>query len=377
MMTDRIRTFLDEVRPDSPCLVVDLETVQERYLAFRRALPDTAVHYAVKANPAPDVLRLLVQLGSAFDAASLPEIRAVLAAGASAERISYGNTIKKERDIAAAHALGVRMFAVDSFAELDKVARAAPGAGVVCRILTDGAGADWPLSCKFGCDPDMAAEILVRAKALGLVAHGIAFHVGSQQQEPDAWDRALSMAASVFRSVAERGIQLNLVNLGGGFPAHYHGNIPNLTEYARTIKEALHRHFGNRIPETVIEPGRAIVGDAGVIRSEVVLISRKSAGDSVRWVFLDIGRFNGLAETENEAIRYPIRTASDHARREPCVIAGPTCDSADVLYQHQPYPLPVCLDIGDEVLIECAGAYTAPYSSVGFNGIRPLQTYVI
>src|SRR5229473_7034651 len=178
-MTERIRDFLRDRRDDRPCLVVDLEVVRENYRTFAHALPDSRVFYAVKANPAPELLRVLVALGSCFDTASVAEIEMVLAAGAKADRISFGNTIKKERDVARAYALGVRLFAVDCVAEVEKVARAAPGARVFCRILSDCVGAEWPLSRKFGCEPSMAADVLEHAHKLGLVAHGISFHVGS------------------------------------------------------------------------------------------------------------------------------------------------------------------------------------------------------
>ncbi len=376
-MTDRIRTFLRDRRPDGPCLIVDLDVIRENYLTFARAMPDSRVYYAVKANPAPEVLRLLADLGSSFDCASLAEIDMALAAGATPDRISYGNTIKKERDIATAHALGVRLFAVDAREEVDKLARAAPAARVFCRILCDGAGADWPLSRKFGCSPEFAVDVLEYAHARGLEAYGVSFHVGSQQANPEAWDNALHATASVFRILSERGIQLRMVNLGGGFPAKYRKGIPRVKAYGRAIHSALRRHFGNRIPETIIEPGRGMVGDAGIIKAEVVLISKKDADDPVRWVFLDIGKFGGLAETMEEAIRYPIRTPHDRDATGPCVIAGPTCDSADVLYERTPYELPVSLSIGDEVLIEGTGAYTTTYSSVAFNGFTPLKSYVI
>jgi ornithine decarboxylase len=191
-MTARIREFLKNRPDDGPCLVVDLEVVRDNYNAFAKALPDTRVFYAVKANPAPEVLALLAKLGSCFDTASVPEIEMVLAAGATADRISYGNTIKKERDIATAYALGVRLYAVDCNAEVEKVARAAPGSRVFCRILSDCVGAEWPLSRKFGCEPAMAADVLEHAYKLGLEAHGLSFHVGSQQTNHHAWDRALA-----------------------------------------------------------------------------------------------------------------------------------------------------------------------------------------
>lgn len=381
-MTARILDFLASRRPEGPCLVVDLAVIRDNFNAFRHALPDTRIYYAVKANPAPEVLQLLADLGSSFDCASIPEIEMVLATGATADRISFGNTIKKERDVARALELGVNLFAVDCEAEVDKVARQAEatgklGAKVFCRILCDGAGAEWPLSRKFGCEPSMAAEVLEHAHRSGLSAHGISFHVGSQQGNLDAWDGALASAAAIFAQLAERGIQLKMVNLGGGFPTRYLKDVPATEAYGRSIDEAVRRHFANHVPETIIEPGRGMVGGAGMIKAEVVLISKKHRDDEQRWVYLDIGKFGGLAETMEEAIRYPIRTRHDGSATAPCVLAGPTCDSADVLYEKTPYELPISLEIGDEVLIEGTGAYTTTYSAVAFNGFSPLKSYVI
>jgi ornithine decarboxylase len=384
-MTERIREFLRARREDGPCLVLDIDVVRDNYMKFARALPNTRVFYAVKANPAPEVLRLLARLGSCFDAASVAEIEMVLAAGATADRISFGNTIKKERDVVRALELGVRLFAVDCEAEVEKLSRAAKAAGVeraevraFCRILCDCVGAEWPLSRKFGCAPEMAVDVLEHAHRLGLEAYGVSFHVGSQQRDTESWDVALAQASWVFRACAERGIHLSMVNLGGGFPTKYLKDIPTVEAYGESIFRALSKHFGNRIPDTIIEPGRGMVGNAGVIEAEVVLVSQKSRdADEVRWVYLDIGKFGGLAETMDESIRYPIRTPRDGDRTIPCVLAGPTCDSADVLYEKEPYWLPFSLEIGDKVLIEGTGAYTTTYSAVAFNGFPPLKSYVI
>ena len=380
-MSERIHDFLrrrrDDGLDDGPCLVVDLDIVRENYRAFAKALPDSRIFYAVKANPAPELLALLVSLGSCFDTASVAEIEMVLAAGATPERISFGNTIKKERDIARAHALGVRLFAVDCKAEVEKIARAAPGAKVFCQFLFGCAGAEWPLSRKFGCDPEMAVDVLDHAQRLGLDPCGVSFHVGSQQRRTAAWDEALKSAAAIFRACADRGINLSMVNLGGGFPTRYLREVPAVEAYGRSIFRALRRHFGNRIPETIIEPGRGMVGNAGVIEAEVVLVSKKSEHDRTRWVYLDIGKFGGLAETMDESIRYAIRTPHDGDEVGPCVLAGPTCDSADVLYEKRPYDLPISIEIGDKVLIEGTGAYTATYAAVAFNGFAPLRTYHI
>ncbi|MBS9721330.1 type III PLP-dependent enzyme [Tianweitania sp. BSSL-BM11] len=377
MATQRIIDFLATRRPDGPCLVVDLDVIEDNFHAFERALPDSKIFYAVKANPAPEVLRLLAQLGSSFDTASVAEVEMALDAGATPDRISFGNTIKKERDIARAYAHGINLFAVDCIEEVEKIARAAPGSRVFCRVLTDGEGAEWPLSRKFGCVPAMAVDVLRHAKSLGLESYGVSFHVGSQQCDLSAWDRALGDAKMVFEKLAREGIVLKMVNMGGGFPTRYLKDVPVAKAYGQAIFESLSKHFGNQIPETIIEPGRGMVGNAGVIKSEVVLISKKSDTDDVRWVYLDIGKFGGLAETMDEAIRYPIATPRDGDTVAPCVLAGPTCDSADVLYEKTPYPLPLSLTIGDEVLIEGTGAYTTTYSAVAFNGFEPLRSYVI
>ena len=226
-MTDRIKDFLARNREETALASSSISTSCARTIwASPSALPDTRVFYAVKANPAPEILSLLADLGSCFDTASMTEIEQALAAGATPDRISFGNTIKKEKDIARAYALGVRLYAVDCEAEVEKIARAAPGSKVFCRILCDGAGAEWPLSRKFGCAPEMAARVLERAHALGLVAHGLSFHVGSQQPNPRMWDRALKTSAAIFRDLAERGVQLSMINLGGGFPTRYLKDVP-------------------------------------------------------------------------------------------------------------------------------------------------------
>ena len=377
-MNEKIARFLAERRVETPFLVVDLDVVEENYCALASALPNAKIFYAVKANPAPEILKRLTGLGSNFDTASVAEIEDALAAGATPSRISYGNTIKKETDIARAHALGVRLFAFDSEAELEKIARAAPGSRVFCRILTSGEGADWPLSRKFGCEPQMAFDLLLKAAEMGVIPYGISFHVGSQQRDPQQWDAAIAATAQLFQDLEHRGILLRMVNLGGGFPTRYMKDMPTPADYGQAIDESLRRHFGNRIPETIVEPGRGMVGNAGVIESEVVLISRKSATDPKRWVYLDIGKFGGLAETMDEAIKYPLTfDRALTAEGESVVLAGPTCDSADVMYEKEEYKLPLDLAIGDRVRIGSTGAYTTTYSAVAFNGFKPLASYYI
>jgi ornithine decarboxylase len=351
--------------------------VSEQYRRLQGALPEAAIYYAVKANPEPPVLRLLRELGSYFDVASPKEIDLCLEAGIDAARISYGNTIKKRTDIAYAFDRGVRIYAFDSIAELEKLADLAPGSEVFCRILTSNDGAEWPLSRKFGCEIEMAADLLKLAPSLGLDPTGVVFHVGSQQKHPRQWDEALALTARLFHELEADGLKLRTVNLGGGFPARYRTDVPPVESYAQAIRRAMSYHFRNDLPEMIVEPGRYVVGDAGVLRSEVVLVSWKREGDDKRWVFVDIGIFGGLAEAMGEAIKYEIVTSRDGGPVGPVVIAGPTCDSVDILYEHADYRLPLALQAGDTIDILSTGAYTTTYSSIGFNGFPPLQAYCI
>ncbi|HJP79536.1 MAG TPA: type III PLP-dependent enzyme [Pseudonocardiaceae bacterium] len=371
-MTERVRDYLARHRPPTPCLVIDLDMVARRFGELRDAWPGARICYAVKANPAPEILRLLAGLGAEFDVAGPAEITACLAEGASPAALSYGNTIKKATDIADAHARGVRRFTTDSHEDLRAIAEHAPGADVFCRILVlPSSSSATPFGRKFGCAPAMAREILRAAPRLGLRAAGVAFHVGSQQTDPAAWTEGIALAAGIS---AELG--LTEVNLGGGFPVAYRTGVPGPAQFAATIQDALRRHFPGR-PTVLLEPGRAIVAEAGVLRSEVVLVSRKSELDPHRWVYLDVGRYGGLAETEGEAITYRLVTAHDDGPHGPVVLAGPTCDGDDVIYQHSDYQLPLALRAGDQVDFLAAGAYTASYSSIAFNGFPPLATYCL
>ncbi|CAH0203517.1 type III PLP-dependent enzyme [Roseomonas sp. CECT 9278] len=376
-MTPKIAEYLRDHAPATPCLVVDVERVEQNYRALKAALPLARVFYAVKANPAAPILERLTGLGSSFDAASWEEIQGCLAAGALPGAISYGNTVKKVSAIRAAHEAGVTMFAFDSEAELHKIARHAPGARVYCRILVKNEGAEWPLSRKFGCELDMARDLMVQAGELGLDPYGISFHVGSQQTSTAAYEGAIARVAMLFTDLKDAGVKLRMVNLGGGYPVRYRAEVPGIDDFGHAIMGAMTQHFGNDLPEMLIEPGRFMVGDAGVVSAEVVLVSRKGKDDPVRWVYLDIGRFGGLAETEGEAIKYAFRTPHDGGADGPVTIAGPTCDSTDTLYEKSNYRLPMALDCGDRVELLSTGAYVTTYASQAFNGFRPLQEHYI
>jgi ornithine decarboxylase len=221
----------------------------------------------------------------------------------------------------------------------------------------------------------MAAELLMNARTLGFRLCGISFHVGSQQTDPKQWRPAIAAAAKIFRICARGGVDLSFLNVGGGFPGQYRSPIPALSVYADVIHGALMQHFGGAQPQIMVEPGRYLVADAGVLRTEVILISRKSRDAAKRWVYLDAGRYNGLTETLDERIRYRIRTPHQGEASGPVILAGPTCDSTDIIYQRG--ELPLDLAIGDPVDFLSAGAYTASYASVEFNGFAPVRTYCI
>ncbi|MCV6590128.1 MAG: type III PLP-dependent enzyme [Marinobacterium sp.] len=363
---------------ETPFLLLDLDIVREKYQELELSFDYAGIYYAVKANPADEVVQLLADLGSSFDIASVYELDKVLAFGVTPERMSFGNTIKKASDIAYFYERGVRMYATDSEADLRNIARFAPGSKVYIRILTEGSeGADWPLSRKFGCNPDMAVELAVLARELGLEPWGISFHVGSQQRDIDVWDAAIAKVKFIFERLhKEHDIALQMINMGGGFPASYLQKTNHLVTYHDEITRFLHENFGDQIPDIVLEPGRSLVGDAGVLVSEVVLISRKSTTALERWVYLDVGKFSGLIETMDEAIKYQVSTECTGAQ-EAVILAGPTCDSMDIMYEHHKYELPLSLEMGDRVYWFSTGAYTTSYSSIEFNGFPPLKQYVI
>jgi len=253
-MNPKIARFLAEHQPATPCLVLDVDRVEDNFRALRRTLPLARIYYAVKANPAPQILERLVGLSSFFDAAGFEEVAACLDAGARPEAISYGNTIKKASAIRAAFERGVTLFAFDSLEELRKLAEHAPGARVYCRLLVENKGADWPLSRKFGTTVENAKALMLRAGAMGLDPYGLSFHVGSQQTTTRAYEVAIAKVAMLFTDLTEAGVNLRMMNLGGGFPVRYKDDVPEIDQFGDAIMTALVEHFGNNLPEMVIEP---------------------------------------------------------------------------------------------------------------------------
>jgi len=373
---NELKQFADKI--ETPFVVTDKRLIDRHYNDLTDNFPYAKIYYAIKANPAVEIIELLRDRGACFDIASIYELDKVLGTGVTPDRCSYGNTIKKSKDVRYAFNKGVRLFATDAEEDLRNIAREAPGSKVYVRLLTEGSHtADWPLSRKFGCQTDMAVNLLMLAKELGLEPYGVSFHVGSQQRDIGAWDAAIDKAKVIFDWLRDEcDIQLKMINMGGGFPANYITRTNDLATYASEITHYLKDDFGEDLPEIILEPGRSLCANAGVLVSEVVLISRKTTSSLHRWVYTDVGMFSGLIETMNESIKYPIYIEKE-GEREECVIAGPTCDSADIMYEDHKYEMPLSLEIGDRLYWFSTGAYTTSYSAVEFNGFPPLKQYMI
>lgn len=372
---DAIKKFSEN--KETPFLVVNLDIIRNNYLQLVKAFKEADIFYAVKANPHIEILKLLSSLGSCFDVASIYELDRLLEIGVDPSRISYGNTIKKSNHVKYAYDKGIRLFATDSENDLINISKYAPGSKVFIRLLVEGSStADWPLARKFGCSIEKVKYLISVAKNLNVEIYGLSFHVGSQQRDVNMWEYALLKVKNVFDWAKAEGVNLKMINMGGGFPSKYVYSAENLDVYSDKIHSALASHFDGYCPRIILEPGRSMVGDAGVIVSEVVMVSKKSQFDSHRWVYLDVGKFNGMIETLDECIKYPLYCEKDGEKSE-VIIAGPTCDSMDILYENYRYELPLNLCEGDRIYWLSTGAYTASYCSVEFNGFPPMKVYCI
>lgn len=374
---NKLEAYIREHDFDRPTLVLDIDQVEKNYRALKRGMPKAHIHYAVKSNPHPKILKKLAKLGCRFDAASMGEIQMCLDAGAKPEHVSFGNTIKRPQDIAWAHEQGIRLYAADAEEELEKIAKHAPGSQVFIRVMVGSTEAEWPLTRKFGCSSSYVIPLMDYAKNLELDPVGLSFHVGSQTKHPYMWYDCLDSVAAIWNHAIEEGHDLWLLNIGGGFPAYYGVDITDPENYGAELMHAVQERFEN-VEYIMAEPGRGMVGSAGAIAAEVLLVSRKTPGDMVRWVFLNIGRFSGLAEVEEEAIKYEfVIPGREDEETSGCIVAGPTCDSADILYEKNKVELPLELASGDKIIIKTCGAYTSTYSTVAFNGFPPLEVKVL
>lgn len=358
---------------ETPFLVLDLNLLQKNYERLQKAFKNTVIFYAVKANSNVSILETLKELGSCFDVASRGEIEKLLSLNINASRMSFGNTIKREEDIAFAHKLGINYYSIDSEMEIEKVAKNAPGSRVYGRIQMSSVDSDWPLSKKFGTDMDHAKKLMVYAQEVGLIPYGISFHVGSQTYNKFRWKEAIMEVSDIFRDlIDEHNIHLQMVNLGGGIPISHTKPIPTVEEIGEIVNESVENYL-DFVPEikVFIEPGRSMVGDIGTMVSSVLLRSRKQTEE---WVFLDAGVFHGLMETI-ENFRYEVVVdGKEEEETKTFTLAGPTCDSVDMIYQQ--IDLPVSVTYGDILYFKNTGAYTTEYGTY-FNGIRPPKVYIL
>ncbi|MBL5981822.1 ornithine decarboxylase [Petrotoga sp. 8T1HF07.NaAc.6.1] len=357
---------------ETPFLVLDTNYVKENYYKLKNSINDVEIFYAVKANSHPSILETLRDLGASFDVASRGEIEKLMKLGISTDKMSFGNTIKKEKDIKFAWDNNVEYFAVDSEMEVEKIARNAPGAKVYGRLSMSSNDSDWPLSGKFGTDVDHLIEILKYAKRKGLIPYGVSFHVGSQSYNKYKWKEAILNASEVFEKLHKQKIDLKMLNLGGGIPVEHTKPVPDVEEIGEIINESIKEYLGwVKGLRVLSEPGRSMVGNAGIIASRVLLRSRKGTQN---WVFLDTGVFHGLMETI-ENFRYEVLVeGKEYSETTTMTLAGPTCDSVDTIYDE--IELPINIDYNDIVYFINTGAYTNEYAT-SFNGIEPLKVYTV
>jgi ornithine decarboxylase len=334
--------------------------IREKFREFRSQFREATIYYALKANPHTGIVRLLQELDCHFEISSLGELQLLSEMGVPSRRIISGNPVKERSFVERAHASGIDLFAFDSYPEIEKLAECAPGSRVTIRLVVPNDGSEWPLSKKFGVEPREAADLLLRAGERGLKPVGITFHVGSQCTRPATWAVAIEKSGLVWRLATERGLSLSLLNVGGGFPIEYLKPVPSTEEIAAVVHRSVTEAFPQGV-ELAIAPGRALVGEAGVLAATVIARAER---DSKPWFYLDVGVFNGLMESVG-GIRYRILTDRGGPAIQ-CVLAGPSCDSFDVIATEAELP---DLQVGDRVRIMSAGAYTTAYASQ-FDGFQ-------
>jgi len=359
---ERLAPLLDRV--PTPSLLVDLRGVKENFRRIKEAFGGFKVFYAVKANDDERILKALAEEGAGFEVASVEELKKVLSAGGKAEKVISSNPVKPEEFVDFAKFVGVDLFAVDSFAEVEKIRRVAPRSRVYVRLAVPNEGSEWPLTRKFGLGVEEALQVLEYSAQLGLVPYGITFHVGSQCNNLQNWFNAVKLSARLWELARGKGIKLFMLNAGGGLPVRYYNEALKPEDVAYYLKGLLRKYFPLTPPELQIEPGRAVVGDQGLM---VVKVVGKAKRGEENWLYVDTGVFNGLAEALG-GIRYPTYLRREGELKE-WTLGGVSCDSMDVIAKGLYLPEP---EVGDRLFLLSAGAYTTVYAS-RFNGFPPPQ----
>jgi ornithine decarboxylase len=357
-------------RHGTPLYIVSREKIRQNYRLLDRCLPAVTLFYAVKANPHPGILETLAAEGAGFDVASRGECLAAVAAGANPrEDLIFADTVKDPRQIAHAHSIGLDDFTFDNASEITQIARHAPGANVHLRLLVSNQGSLAHLSKKFGAEPADAVPLLLAARDQGLHPRGVSFHVGSQCLDARRYVEAFEAARRVFDEAAGQGLDLEMIDIGGGFPVRYLDEQIDLEAMCGVIDEAYRRLFGESV-QLVAEPGRAIVGDAVILVTKVISESRRGGRN---WLYFDDGTFGSFLEVLLYQMKFPLRALGGGAPT-PYVLAGPTCDSIDVFSRDGrgsicTVELPE-MHLDDLLVAGSMGAYTFS-ESTRFNGFEP------
>jgi ornithine decarboxylase len=351
----------------SPLMVVSRKRIEEKFLILKDYLPQVQNYYAVKANPAPEVLKIIKSCNRTFDVCSNQEISAVTGLGIPGEDLIHTNPIKRDSDILFALEHGVNWFVIDNEYELQKFKPYKDQVNLLLRLSFPNPDCVVNLSYKFGIAPDHAVDLALKAREMGIRIKGLCFHVGSQSLNPFKYVDALLECRRIFNLLALQGLIIEVLDIGGGFPVEYVENIIPLRNFFEPIAEVLDRFFQNI--KTVAEPGRFIVGDAVDL---ILTVIGKSYRDNVWWYYVDDGLYGSFSGKVFDHCDYPLLSNRKGAR-EQCIVAGPTCDSFDIIYQNSAMPH---LEIGDMLVAPSMGAY-ASCSATNFNGFPPAKVVVI
>jgi ornithine decarboxylase len=353
----------------TPLLVIDKHQLTNEYQRFRRLLPRVRLFYAIKANPHPDIIKTIRDLGGSFDVASEGEMRHVLAQGVRPDRIILANTIKRPEALEFARKAKVDFVTFDNEPELYKIAKYAPRCRVLARLKVSNVGSIVELSLKFGADQDQIVPMLLKARSLGLRPEGISFHVGSQCTNIDNYLRAFETAASIVEEAAANGLAITTVNIGGGFPIkHFRTDMCSLETFAGKMRRELDRLFAKDI-DIIAEPGRGMIGPAGMLITRVI---GRSIRNNKNYYYLDDGVYGDFSGIVFDHCKYEFRTLTK-TQRFLSILAGPTCDSFDTISLSQELPE---LDVGGVVYVPNIGAYSCA-SALTFNGIPPAKVIVV
>ncbi len=353
----------------TPLLVIDKAQLTREYQRFRRLLPRVRLFYAIKANPHPDIIKTLAGLGGSFDVASEGEMRHVLSQGVSPDRIIFANTIKRPEALEFARKAKVNLVTFDNEPELYKIAKYAPGTRVLARLKVGNIGSVVELSLKFGADQDQIVPMLLKARALGLKADGVSFHVGSQCTNIENYLRAFEAVAEIADNAAKHGLKIRMVNIGGGFPIkHFRDDKTNIESFAGKMRRELDRLFDKDI-DIIAEPGRALAGPSGMLITRVV---GRSIRNNKNYYYLDDGVYGDFSGTVFDHCKYEFRTLTK-TEKFLSILAGPTCDSFDTISVSEEMPE---LDVGSVVYVPNIGAYSCA-SALVFNGIPPAKVIVV